>query len=91
MILYAMDTVFGFTQSLEGYGQNIFFNGLQVIISEASKTLQGVSKFLKPSSIATEGETQGRMVSLSEAPANLRSPSKSLKVFMESFISIPLN
>ncbi|KAF3441295.1 hypothetical protein FNV43_RR15208 [Rhamnella rubrinervis] len=52
----------------------------KVIITEASKALQGVGKISKPSSIAAEGETIGRMVSLSEAPAVLRSPSKSLKI-----------
>ncbi|XP_024923378.1 uncharacterized protein LOC107434730 isoform X1 [Ziziphus jujuba] len=52
----------------------------KVIITEASKTIQGVGKSSKRSLISGEGESIGRMVSLSEGPAVLRSPSKSLKV-----------
>ncbi|PON92011.1 hypothetical protein TorRG33x02_120830 [Trema orientale] len=52
----------------------------KVIITEASKTLLDVGKSWKPTAKAAEGENVSRVGSLSEGPAVLRSPVKSLKM-----------
>lgn len=52
----------------------------KVIITEASKTMQDVGKSWKPTALAAGGETVSRVGSLTEGPAILRSPVKSLKM-----------
>lgn len=50
----------------------------KVIITEASKIIQDVGRTLK--AVTAEGEVMGRMGSLTEGPAVLRSPSKNWKM-----------
>ena len=56
---------------------------LQVIVIEASKVIQDVGRGWKPMVLTGEGENMGRMGSLSEGPAVLRSPSKNWKVIIK--------
>ncbi|KAM4105102.1 hypothetical protein ACJW30_06G207800 [Castanea mollissima] len=52
----------------------------KVIVTEASKVIQDVGRGWKPTVLTIEGENMGRMGSLSEGPAVLRSPSKNWKM-----------
>lgn len=52
----------------------------KVIITEASKTMLDVGKSWRPTALAAEGETGVRVGSLTEGPAILRSPVKSVKM-----------
>jgi hypothetical protein len=56
---------------------------LQVIITEASKIIQDVGRSWRPMALIAEGETTGRMGSLTEGPTALRSPIKNLKVVIK--------
>lgn len=61
-----------------------------MIISEATRSILGVGKTWKPKALAGEGETAGRVQSVSEGSAIYRSPVKSLKVNYNSRSPHPL-
>ncbi|KAF5451555.1 hypothetical protein F2P56_026654 [Juglans regia] len=52
----------------------------KVIITEASKIIQDVGRSWRPTALSAEGESMGRMGSLTEGPAVLRSPLKNWKM-----------
>ncbi|CAK9180048.1 unnamed protein product [Ilex paraguariensis] len=52
----------------------------KIIVTEASKVIQGVDRSWKPTVHSSEWESVARMESLTEGPAVLRSPSRSLKM-----------
>lgn len=55
---------------------------MQVIITEASKIIQDVGRSWRA---VAEGESMGRMGSLTEGPAVLRSPLKNWKVMIKNW------
>lgn len=56
---------------------------MQIIISEASKAIQDAGKSWRPTHQFSEPQLMGRLASLSEGPASVKSPSKNWKVAME--------
>ena len=55
----------------------------QIIVTEASKSIQDVNRSWKPPVQISEGETMVRMGSSTEDPTVLRSPSRSWKVIIK--------